>query len=144
MEHTTSHENICFFQEREIMDTKQVIDAYYAAVNAGDWDAWLTLFDDQVVMDEQLGGHLEGISILQGAVEGLKKGYSKFLMHPLHVVIEGSQASVIWHCEAANASGVPIDAKGANYFQVNNGKITYMANFHDTVPFAPFVNQNLD
>lgn len=125
------------------MNTKEVINKYYESVNAGDWDTWLTLFDDNIVVDEQLAGHVEGIAVLQGAVDGLKRGYSEFLMNPLEIVVEGKGACVIWHCEAANASGVPIDAKGANYFKVENGKITYMSNFHDTVPFKPFVEQNL-
>lgn len=126
------------------MDTREIVDKYFEAVNAGDWDTWLTLFDDNIVMDEQLAGHIEGIETLRGGIAGLKKGYSKFQNHPLKVLIQGNEASVIWHIEAANASGVPIDAKGTNYFQIENGKITYMANFHDTVPFGPFVNQKLD
>lgn len=126
------------------MDTKEVISKYYNYVNAGDWNNWLTLFDDNIVMDEQLAGHLEGIEILRGAVGGMEKGYSKFLMHPQNILVQGNEACVIWNCEAANASGVPIDAKGANFFQVANGKITYMSNFHDTRSFDAFVNQKLD
>ncbi|MGL5925688.1 MAG: nuclear transport factor 2 family protein [Chroococcidiopsis sp.] len=116
---------------------------YFETVNAGDWETWLTLFDNNVVMDEQLAGRIEGVEKLRGGIAGLKKGYSRFQNHPLHVVVEGNKASVVWHIEAANASGVPIDAKGTNYFQIENGKITYMANFHDTVPFNPFVKQQL-
>ncbi len=126
------------------MDTREVIDRYYETVNAGDWDTWLTLFADDVVVDEQLAGHLEGVGVLRGAVGAMKKGYSKFLMLPEHVVIEAEQAAVVWHCEAANASGVPIDVRGANYFRVEDGKIVYMANFHDKGAFAPFTSQKLD
>jgi len=125
------------------MDTREVINSYYQSVNSGDWDTWLTLFDDNAVTEDQIAGRAQGINAMRGAVDALKRGYSKFQMHPLHIVVEGDQAAVIWHCEAANASGVPIDARGANYFQVHNGKITYLANFHDTVPFAPFINQRL-
>jgi len=126
------------------MDTSGVIDRYYETVNAGDWDTWLTLFADDLVVDEQLAGHLEGVAPLRGAVGAMKKGYSKFLMLPEHVVIEAEQAAVVWHCEAANASGVPIDVRGANYFRVEEGKIVYMANFHDKGAFAPFTSQKLD
>ena len=126
------------------MNTEEVISKYYEYVNAGDWNNWLSLFDDRVIMDEQLAGHLEGVETLRGAVGVLEKGYSKFFMHPQQTVVEGNQASVIWHLEAANATGVPIDAKGANYFLVENGKITYMSNFHDTRPFDPFVSQDLN
>ena len=127
--------------ESESDTTRRVITTYYDSVNAGDWDTWLTLFDDNVVIDEQLAGHVEGAAILRGAVDGLKAGYSKFFNRPKHIVVEGNTAAVVSHISAANAAGVPIEAEVANYFRVESGKITYMANFHDSVPFAPFLNQ---
>lgn len=126
------------------MTTREIIDTYYESVNAGDWDTWLTLFADDIVMDEQLAGHVEGIGILRGAISGLKRGYSKFQNVPRHYVIDGNQACVVSRIEAANASGVPIAANVANYFEIKDGKIAYMANFHDSVPFGPFVNQKFD
>jgi len=95
-------------------------------------------------MDEQLAGHIKGVEILRGAVGMLEKGYSKFQNNPEEIVVEGNRAMVAWHIEAANAKGVPIDARGANLFKVEDGKITYMANFHDTIPFKPFTEQKLD
>lgn len=120
------------------MKTRDVIDQYYTAVNGGDWQAWLALFDQHIVMDEQLAGHLEGIGFLRGAVDAMNRGYAKFLMHPLATVVQGDECCVIWHCEAETADGSPIDARGANFFRVKHGKIVYMSNFHDSVPFAPF------
>ena len=32
---------------------------------------------------------------------------------------------------------------GANFFQVQNGKIVYMRTIHDSLPFQPFVNQTV-
>lgn len=125
------------------MNTREIVDAYYDAVNRGDWPKWLTLFDDNIVIDEQLAGHVEGIGILRGAVGGLERGYSKFYNRPRHIVVDGDEACVVSEIEAANASGVPINAHVANYFKIKNGKIVYMANFHDTRPFDPFVNQKL-
>ena len=126
------------------MNTREVIEKYYDSANAGDWNTWLTVFDDNVVVDEQLAGHLEGIAPLRGAIGGIKKGYSKFQNLPKNIVIDGNAGCAVSHISAANASGVPIEANVANYFRVENGKITYMANFHDTRPFDPFVNQKLD
>ncbi|MEJ1929449.1 nuclear transport factor 2 family protein [Nostoc sp. NIES-2111] len=126
------------------MNTREVIDKYYESANAGDWDTWLTLFDDNVVVDEQLAGHIEGINTMRGAIAGIERGYSKFQNHPQHVVINDNEATVVSHISAANASGVPIEANVANYFCLQNGKIAYMANFHDTRPFDPFVNQQLN
>jgi hypothetical protein len=57
---------------------------------------------------------------------------------------------VVWRCVAANASRVPIaypdnstrQVVGANYFQVQNGKIVYMRTIHDSLPFQPFTSQS--
>lgn len=125
------------------MNTKDLIEKYYESANAGDWNTWLSLFDKNIVMDEQLAGHVEGISVLEGAIGGIERGYSKFQNNPQHIVINGDEACVVSHISAANASGVPIEANVANYFRFKDGKIAYMANFHDTRPFDPFVNQSL-
>lgn len=125
------------------MNTKDVIEKYYKSANAGDWITWLSLFDKNVVVDEQLAGHVEGVSVLEGAIDGIERGYSKFQNNPQHIVINGNEACVVSHISAANASGVPIEASVANYFRLKDGKIAYMANFHDTRPFDPFVNQSL-
>ena len=122
---------------------REIVGKYYEFVNAGDWDSWVGLLDENVVVDEQLAGHAEGAASLAGIGEAINKGYSKFLMHPLRILTQGEKAAVYWHCEAANASGVPIDAYGANYFEIKNGKITYMRNFHDSVPFKPYTDQEL-
>jgi ketosteroid isomerase-like protein len=121
--------------------TRDVIETYYRSANAGDWQTWLTLFTENVVIDEQLAGHVEGLDILRGAIGGMEKGYSKFQNVPKHIVVDGDEAAVVSHISAANAAGVPIEAEVANYFRIENGKIAYMANFHDTRPFDPFVNQ---
>jgi len=123
------------------MATREVIDRYYELANAGDWQTWLTLFDEDVVIDEQLAGHVEGLEVLRGAIGGMETGYSRFQNVPRHVVVDGEEATVVSHISAANAAGVPIEAEVANYFRLEDGKIVYMANFHDTRPFDPFVNQ---
>ncbi len=131
------------------MDVRQVIDSYYDCVNRGDWQQWLTLFSDDVVGDEQLAGHFSGIDVLRGAIDAISTGYSRFNMVPQRIVAEGDAACVVWRCDAANAAGVPIaypdnpqrQVIGANFFQVQNGKIVYMRTIHDSLPFQPFVNQ---
>ena len=54
------------------MSTTEVILKYYANVNAGNWDAWVELFDENLVMDEQLSGHVEGRGPLADVAHGLK------------------------------------------------------------------------
>ena len=126
------------------VDPRDVLIAYYRTANAGDWQEWLTLFQEDVVIDEQLAGHVEGLDILRGAIGGMEKGYSRFQNVPREMVVQGNNAAVVSHISAANAAGEPIEAEVTNYFQFRDGKIAYMANFHDTRPFDPFVNQKLD
>ena len=90
------------------MTTREVIEKYYECVNGGDWNTWLSLFTDDVSGDEQLAGSFEGIDILRGAIGDIQHGYSKFLMHPQHIVVQGEEACVIWRCDAANHAGTPI------------------------------------
>lgn len=127
---------------------REIVDAYYRCVNGGDWKSWLELFSDDVVGDEQLAGHFVGIDVLKGAIGAISRGYSKFKMYPVRVVIEGDSACVVWRNDSANAAGVPIGYSndparqviGANFFQVQNGKIVYMRTIHDSRPFDPFTD----
>jgi ketosteroid isomerase-like protein len=125
------------------VDPRDVLLTYYRSANAGDWQTWLTLFKEDVVIDEQLAGHVEGLDILRGAIDVMEKGYSRFQNVPKHFVCQGNEAAVVSHISAANAAGEPIEAEVTNYFRLEDGKIAYMANFHDTRPFDPFVNQDL-
>jgi ketosteroid isomerase-like protein len=126
------------------MTTQEVIEKYYEYVNADDWESWFTLFADDVVMDEQLAGQIKGVQTLKDGMAGFKKGYSKFNNYPKHIFANGKEGCAVTRIVAANAAGVPIESNVANYFVVENGKITYMANFHDSRPFDPFMNQKLD
>ena len=132
------------------MDTRAVVERYYDCVNRGAWQEWLTLFSDDVTGDEQLAGHFSGIDVLRGAIDAISNGYAQFNMYPQRVVVDGDAACVVWRCVAANAARVPLaypdnstrQVIGANYFQVQNGKIVYMRTSHDSLPFQPFTSQS--
>lgn len=123
---------------------REVIDLYFEYANAGQWDAWCDLFTDNMVVDEQLAGHIEGLATLRSMMAGMSKAYSKFQNVPKHIIASGNEGAVVSHISAANAAGVPIEAEVMNYFRFESGKIAYMANFHDSKPFEPFLNQKLD
>ena len=118
------------------MDAHAVLDRYYELANAGDWDAWCDLFDPEMVMDEQLAGHVEGLTTLRSMMAGMDSMYSSFQNVPLHKLVDGSQAAVVSHLSASSPAGRRIEADVMNYFRIEGGLITYMANFHDTKPFA--------
>jgi ketosteroid isomerase-like protein len=115
------------------MDARAVLDRYYELANAGDWDAWCDLFDPDMIMDEQLAGHIEGLDKLRSMMGDM---YASFQNEPLHKLVDGNQAAVVSHISARSRSGQAIEADVMNYFRIERGRITYMANFHDTAPFG--------
>lgn len=120
------------------MDARDVVTRYYELANAGDWDSWCDLFAADVVVDEQLAGRVEGRETLRSMMKGFPSMYASFTNTPRHVVVGGDgQAAVVSHISARSPKGEPVEAEVANYFQVTDGLIAYMANFHDTVPFRP-------
>lgn len=119
------------------MDTGTVVRRYYELANTGRWDDWCDLFAPEQVMDEQLAGHIEGRERLRSMMKNFPETYERFANVPRHVVLDGEQAAVISHISARTVAGEPIESDVCNYFRVVGGQITYMANFHDSVPFAP-------
>ena len=122
------------------MDTRDVVTRYYELANAGRWDAWCDLFAERQVMDEQLAGHVEGRETLRDMMKGFPTMYSSFANVPKHVVVDGDQAAVVSHISAVTGGGAAIEADVCNYFRIADGQIEYMANFHDTAPFAPLTS----
>lgn len=117
------------------MDTRTVVETYFEYVNAGRWDDYLTLFADDIVMDEQLLGRVEGKEELAKGIEGLR-GNPDFRNYPKEIVVEGDRAMAMWNIQSPMPNGKKLDLKGVNFFKVADGKIAYFANFHDTAPFS--------
>jgi ketosteroid isomerase-like protein len=118
------------------MNTRAVVERYYTLANAGDWNAWSDLFAADQSMDEQLAGHIVGRETLRKlVVEGFPKMYATFRNEPRHIVVDGEQAAVVSRISATTPSGERVEADVANYFRVIDGRIAYMSNYHDTVPF---------
>ncbi len=125
------------------MTTREIIEAYYKYANAGQWDKWCDLFTDDMVMDEQLAGHIEGLDTLREMMSGMGDSYAEFRNIPKHIIVDGNEASAVSHVSAfaAKFRDIPIEAGVMNYFVIKDGKISYMANFHDSKPFKPFLDQ---
>lgn len=124
------------------MDARDVVGRYYELANAGEWDGWCDLFAESAVVDEQLAGRVEGRETLRRMMRGFPAMYASFRNEPRDVVVAADgQVAVVSHISARSAHGVPVEAEVANYFRVEAGRIAYMANFHDTVPFRPVLEQ---
>ncbi|MEU5808322.1 MULTISPECIES: nuclear transport factor 2 family protein [unclassified Streptomyces] len=118
-------------------DATEILRKYYEYANAGDWDRWCDLFADEQVMDEQLAGHIEGLEVLRSMMKGMGTMYRVFQNRPVHFIVDagGEKAAAVSHLSAVSASGEAIEAEVMNFFRIADGKIAYMANYHDTVPF---------
>ncbi|NJP05402.1 MAG: nuclear transport factor 2 family protein [Chloroflexaceae bacterium] len=116
------------------MDTRTVVEHYFQCINSGRWDDYLRLFDDNIVMDEQVLGRVEGIEAMSKAIEPLRAN-PNFRNYPQTFVVEGIRAMVRWHIISTDSHNKTLDLKGVNYYEVVGGKIVYFANFHDTLPF---------
>lgn len=112
--------------------TRDVVQRYYQQANDGDWAGWADLFTDDLVVDEQMAGHVEGQEELRQMVKGFPASFQNI---PRHIVIQDEQAAVVSHITTTTPHGKPIEVDAANYFRMANGRIAYMANFHDTAPF---------
>ena len=125
------------------MTNREVIEQYYVHANNGDWMAWCDLFTDDQVMDEQLAGHIKGLSTLRDMMKGMGKAYGVFQNVPKQILVDGDKAASVSHisARAAQFPDDPIEAEVMNYFELENGKIKYMSNFHDSRPFKPFLDQ---
>jgi ketosteroid isomerase-like protein len=116
-------------------ELKELMTKYYKAGSTADWTTLQELLHENVVVDEQLAGHLEGHPAMKALYEGIQKSYKSFDMCPEHMVAEGNEICVGWQVNALTSNGVPIHATGAHYCRIENGKIVYMTNFHDTIPW---------
>ncbi|WUG90962.1 nuclear transport factor 2 family protein [Streptomyces sp. NBC_00454] len=117
------------------MDARQILQKYYEYANSGDWDRWCDLFAEDQVMDEQLAGHIEGLELLRSMMKGMGAMYRVFRNEPVHFLVDGEKAAAVSHLTAVTPEGKEIEAEVMNFFRIVDGKIVYMANFHDTVPF---------
>lgn len=117
-----------------MLTTKEIITNYFEYVNSRQWDKWLDLFDENVILDGQLFGHIEGKTKLAEVIVALRSN-EHFRNYPLEVVVEGDKAMVVWNEKNSKSDGTPIDLKGANLYKIRNGKIVYFSNFHDTTDF---------
>jgi ketosteroid isomerase-like protein len=123
------------------MSVRAVVERYYDLANTGDWNSWCDLFAEDMVLDEQLAGRVEGLPALRSMMAGFPEQYPSFQNRSRYLLVDGNQAAAVSHLRATTASGEEIEAEVMNYFQVVDDRITYLANFHDTVPFRKALDQ---
>lgn len=121
----------------------EIIQKYYEYATAGEWSHWCDLFHDDYVMDEQLAGRITGMDNLRAIMGGFPQAYKVFKNSPKFIMVDGDRGAVVSHisARAMKYPDEPIEAEAMNFFQFKDGKIIYMANYHDSKSFAPFLRQ---
>jgi ketosteroid isomerase-like protein len=117
------------------MNTRELVQAYFDMINSGDWDNWVALFADNIVIDEALSGHMEGMEAVRQSAAGIQQGFQRFTNSIDELVVEGDKAMVVCTIDATTGMGTHLRSTGANFYRVADGKIVYMSSFHDKEPF---------
>ena len=126
------------------MTTEETIEQYFGCVDRGAWDECAALFNDDVVVDDQLAGRFTGTDALRRGMDAIRSGARVFQVQPQHTFVTGDAGCVIWRVEAESKQGEKLTYPdhpdrpviGASHFQLRNGKISYMRTIHDSVPFV--------
>jgi steroid delta-isomerase-like uncharacterized protein len=122
-------------------ETISLIQAYYDAFNARDWDAFFGLLDDEVAHDLNQGGREIGKSAFRKFMNRMNHCYHENLTDIVVMATpDGRRAAaefVVNGTYIATDDGLP-NAKGQTYvlpggafFEVGNGKITRVSNYYN-------------
>jgi ketosteroid isomerase-like protein len=115
--------------------TREIVETYFNSINTRDWDTWLALFTDDVVVDEALSGHTEGIEAMRQSAAGIQQGFKQFENRLDEIVVEADQAMVVCTITATTVMDTSLVSTGANFYRMRDGKIAYMSSYHDREPF---------
>ena len=115
-------------------ETRTLIEAYYAAFNAADWDAMLALLDEDVAHDINQGGREIGREKFRWFLAQMARHYREELSDIAIMVDEGgSRAAAEFTVRGtylSTAEGLPV-ANGQGYslpagtfFEIDDGRIS--------------------
>ena len=119
----------------------EVVLAYYAAFNRGDWDGMLVLLSDDVVHDLNPGPHESGRAAFAEFLQRMQASYREQL-HDIVVLVspDGSRAAaeyVVHGQYLASDAGLP-EARGQKYvlpggafFELRDGRIQRVSNYYN-------------
>ena len=123
------------------MTTTELIQAYYAHFNRGDWDAMLELLSDDVAHDVNEAGRETGRAAFKAFFERMNASYAENISDlSVSVNSDGSRAAaeyVVSGTYQRTDAGLP-EARGQEYkiaggafFEVQNGKISRVTNYYN-------------
>lgn len=122
------------------MDTRELIQRYYAAFNAADWEGMLALLTKDVAHDINQGGRETGIEAFRAFLARMNRCYVERLAD-IVVMAHGDRAAAEFTVHGqyiASDEGLP-SASGQRYilpagafFDIRAGRIARVSNFYNT------------
>lgn len=134
--------------------TRDLITSYYAAFNAGDWEAMLAHLTDDVVHDLNQGPRESGRDTFRAFLARMNRSYRERLADIVVIASgDGSRAAAeyVVHGEyLATDEGLP-EANGQTYvlpggafFDIRDGKIARVTNYYNLEDWLRQVGANKD
>lgn len=132
------------------MGCMSLIEQYYAAFNARDWDAFFALVHDDVLHDLNQGSREVGLDTFKAFMDRMNRSYSEQL-HDIHVMYsaDGSRAAAEYVVDGtylADDEGLPpatgqtYSLPGGAFFEIENGKIRRITNYYNLQDWIRQVN----
>ena len=115
---------------------QQTLDAFYAALNALDADAFVATFDPNAVSEDPVGAppHV-GHDGVRNFVNGLIATFTKVEMTAEHTFVADYRAAVKWTVNGTMVNGKSVTLEGIDVFEFgDDGKITKMWGYWDPSP----------
>jgi steroid delta-isomerase-like uncharacterized protein len=122
-----------------VTDT-DLVTAYYAAFNRGDWDAMCSHLADDVAHDLNQGGREVGRATFRTFLDRMNRSYREQLRDIVVMAGPGGRASAEYIVEGtylATDEGLPpatgqrYTLPGGAFFDIANGKITRVTNYYN-------------
>ena len=122
-------------------ETRTLIEAYYAAFNAADWDAMLALLDEDVAHDINQGGREIGREKFRWFLAQMASHYREELSDIAIMVdeggsraaaeftVRGTYLSTAEGLPAANGQGYSLPA--GTFFEIDDGRISRVTTFYN-------------
>ena len=123
------------------MTTTELIEAYYAHFNRGDWDAMLELLSEDVAHDVNESGRETGKAAFKAFFERMNASYAENISDlSITVNSDGSRAAaeyVVSGTYQRTDAGLP-EARGQRYeiaggafFEIRNAQISRVTNYYN-------------
>lgn len=129
----------------------ELIEAYYAAFNAGDMDTFLSLLTDDVVHDTNQGPREIGKEPFKAFMDRMNRNYKEELVHMVIMSTEDDTRAaaefVVLGEYLASDEGLP-EAHGQKYrlpagafFDIRDGKVARITNYYNLEDWIRQVSQ---